>query len=84
MVPGLQGEWHQLWAEYEQASTEEAKAVKQLDKFDMVAQALTYEEKYGLDLSEFFDSTADVFKQEPFVSWDRQVRARRAELKQSR
>lgn len=34
---------HDLWAEYEAASTPEALFVKDLDKFEMIVQALEYE-----------------------------------------
>nr|CAD2153641.1 unnamed protein product [Meloidogyne enterolobii] len=54
-VPASIGEnWTQLWLEYAEACTPEAKAVKQLDKLDFLAQALSYEEKdKTLDLMNF-------------------------------
>uniref|UniRef100_A0A914Z5L8 5'-deoxynucleotidase HDDC2 n=1 Tax=Panagrolaimus superbus TaxID=310955 RepID=A0A914Z5L8_9BILA len=77
-VPATLGnEWEALWREYEAAETPEAKAVKQLDKFDMIAQAFSYEQKYGLDLSEFFNSTTNAFSTEPFISWNNELRERR-------
>ncbi|CAD5229384.1 unnamed protein product [Bursaphelenchus okinawaensis] len=76
-VPSMKEEWYNLWMEYEKAETKEAKTVKQLDKFDMVAQALSYEQKYNLDLSDFFRSTEGIFTSEPFISWDREVRQKR-------
>uniref|UniRef100_A0A7E5A1G6 5'-deoxynucleotidase HDDC2 n=1 Tax=Panagrellus redivivus TaxID=6233 RepID=A0A7E5A1G6_PANRE len=75
--PAVGDEWEALWREYEAASTPEAKAVKQLDKFDMVAQAATYEKKYGIDLSEFFNTTTKAFSTEPFLTWNRELRERR-------
>ncbi|CAJ0935855.1 unnamed protein product, partial [Mesorhabditis belari] len=72
-------DWVTLWREYEQQSTEEAKVVYHLDKFDMIAQAFDYEQKYGIDLHEFFTSTVGKLKMEPFVSWDTELRAKRAE-----
>ncbi|KAH7722652.1 Protein F45F2.9 b [Aphelenchoides avenae] len=82
-VPSVVGdEWVSLWREYEEATTPEAIAVKQLDKLDMVAQALHYEEKYGLDLTQFFTSTQGIFKTEPFLSWDAQIRERRQRTRQ--
>ncbi|KAK0404058.1 hypothetical protein QR680_017262 [Steinernema hermaphroditum] len=78
MVPEAVGiEWLDLWREYEAAETTNALAVKQLDKFDMIAQAFSYEQKYGMDLQEFFDSTANAFKSEPFLTWDQELRERR-------
>ncbi|GMR58774.1 hypothetical protein PMAYCL1PPCAC_28969, partial [Pristionchus mayeri] len=76
---GAGEEWTALWAEYEAHQTNEAKVVKQLDKFDMIAQAFDYELKYGIDLQQFFDSTTKCFHSEPFVSWDRDLRKRREE-----
>lgn len=78
--PVVGNEWESLWREYEAATTPEARAVKQLDKFDMIAQAASYEQKYGLDLSEFFNSTVNAFSTEPFISWNRELRERRAQM----
>uniref|UniRef100_A0A915ECV1 5'-deoxynucleotidase HDDC2 n=1 Tax=Ditylenchus dipsaci TaxID=166011 RepID=A0A915ECV1_9BILA len=80
-VPALTGqEWIALWREYEAATTDEAIVVKQLDKLDMIAQAFTYEQKHGIDLSEFFTSTVNIFKTEPFISWDKQIRDKRSAI----
>uniref|UniRef100_A0AC34FJ50 5'-deoxynucleotidase HDDC2 n=2 Tax=Panagrolaimus sp. ES5 TaxID=591445 RepID=A0AC34FJ50_9BILA len=80
----LGNEWEALWREYEAAETSEAKAVKQLDKFDMIAQAFSYEQKYGLDLSEFFSSTVNAFSTEPFISWNNELRERRTNWSNSK
>lgn len=45
-----------LWREYEEGVSEEAKIVKDLDKYEMLLQAYEYEEKYKEDLGEFFKS----------------------------
>lgn len=47
-----------LWREYEEGTSAEAQVVKDLDKYEMLIQAWEYENKYGEDLSEFFESTA--------------------------
>ena len=52
----LAPQWLDLFEEYEAQETEEAKFVKQLDKLDMGLQAMIYESKQGLDLSEFKSS----------------------------
>lgn len=52
----LAPEWLSLFQEYELGETEEAIFVKQLDKLDMGLQAMIYESKQGLDLSEFKSS----------------------------
>lgn len=82
LVPPMIGnEWLNLWREYEDAKTTEAMVVKQLDKFDMIAQAFSYEKKYGLDLSEFFNCTVNSFSTEPFTSWNQQLRNERENFK---
>ncbi|XP_059837484.1 HD domain-containing protein 2 [Hypanus sabinus] len=53
----------ELWQEYENQSSNEATYVKELDRFEMIAQAFEYEEmeeKPG-HLQEFFDSTKGKF-----------------------
>lgn len=55
--PKMFEELHELWEEYEARVTPEARAVKDLDRFEMVLQADEYESRTeGLDLSEFFAS----------------------------
>ncbi|KAI3751993.1 hypothetical protein L2E82_23091 [Cichorium intybus] len=51
-------EIYELWMEYEENSTNEAKVVKDFDKIEMILQALEYEKEQGKDLEEFFQSTA--------------------------
>ncbi|KAK5972373.1 HD domain-containing protein 2 isoform X2, partial [Trichostrongylus colubriformis] len=46
-VSSVGDQWIELWREYENQETLEAKVVKHLDKFDMVVQAFDYERKYG-------------------------------------
>lgn len=45
--------------------------------FQTYFKALSYEEKYGIDLDEFFNSTIGIFKTEPFSTWDADIRAKR-------
>uniref|UniRef100_A0A8R1TR31 5'-deoxynucleotidase HDDC2 n=1 Tax=Onchocerca volvulus TaxID=6282 RepID=A0A8R1TR31_ONCVO len=79
MVPSSAGEdWYSLWQEYEDNETKEAKIVKHLDKFDMIAQAFHYEQKYDIDLEEFFITTEDSFTLEPFISWNKELRMKRS------
>ncbi|KAE9411951.1 hypothetical protein Angca_000830, partial [Angiostrongylus cantonensis] len=49
-VAAVGEQWIEQWEEYETQETLEAKAVKHLDKLDMLAQAFEYERKYRLDL----------------------------------
>ena len=46
-----QTEIYDLWEEYENHDTHESKIVHQLDKLDMLVQAVAYEERYRVDLS---------------------------------
>ncbi len=56
-----------LWKEFEENKTPEARFVKQLDKIEMVLQANVYEKLEGVDLNEFFDSTAIVLNDDYFI-----------------
>ena len=49
-------QWIELFDDYENGTTPEAKFVKQLDKLDMGLQAKVYEREQGLDLTEFLKS----------------------------
>ena len=52
----LAPEWRALYEEYEAGESKEARFVKQIDKLDMGLQAMLYQNKQGLDLSEFLVS----------------------------
>lgn len=80
MPSSIGDEWLQLWLEYEAEESAEAQIVKQLDKIDMLAQALSYENKYGIDLNEFFESTKDIFKTQPFIKWDFDIRQKHIDI----
>ena len=56
----LAPQWLDLFEEYEAQETEEANFVKYLDKLDMALMARIYEERQGLDLSEFIVSARKV------------------------
>jgi putative hydrolase of HD superfamily len=51
-----------LFEEYEQNATPEAKLVKDFDKFDMILQADEYEKEQNKELSSFFNSTMGKFQ----------------------
>ncbi|KAJ3105882.1 HD domain-containing protein 2 [Phlyctochytrium planicorne] len=53
---------YELWLEYEEARTNEALFVKDLDKLEMIVQAYEYETSQNMPLQEFFDSTRGKFK----------------------
>jgi putative hydrolase of HD superfamily len=56
----LAPQWLDLFEEYEEQVTEEAKFVKYLDKLDMALMARIYEDSQGLNLSEFIASAREV------------------------
>ncbi|XP_038051757.1 5'-deoxynucleotidase HDDC2-like [Patiria miniata] len=69
--PAVGSELCQLWEEYEEGSTEEAKFVKDLDKFEMILQAFEYEtlEKRPLELQEFYNTTKGKFTHPTVQEW---------------
>ncbi|KAL8040924.1 hypothetical protein ABFX02_10G131600 [Erythranthe guttata] len=66
-----------LWMEYEENSSMEAKVVKDFDKVEMILQALEYEKEQGKDLEEFFESTAGKFQTDLGKAWALEVASRR-------
>lgn len=55
----------ELWQEYCKNKSKEAKLVRDMDKIEMVIQALDYEKKYpGKDLVEFYNYVKDKLKLE--------------------
>ncbi|KAG5052562.1 hypothetical protein AAZX31_02G194100 [Glycine max] len=71
----------ELWMEYEANSSPEAKFVKDLDKVEMILQALEYEDEQGKDLDEFFQSTAGKFQTETGKAWASEIVSRRKNTK---
>ncbi|CAL1358578.1 unnamed protein product [Linum trigynum] len=67
----------QLWKEYEDNSSPEAKMVKDFDKVEMILQALEYENEQGKDLEEFFQSTAGKFQTDVGKAWALEIASRR-------
>ncbi|XP_022756518.1 HD domain-containing protein 2-like isoform X1 [Durio zibethinus] len=70
----------ELWMEYEENSSSEAKIVKDFDKVcrvEMILQALEYENEQGVDLDEFFQSTAGKFQTEVGKAWASEIASRR-------
>lgn len=49
-------EYLELWEEFEQNKSVEAKFVKQIDKLEMAMQAAVYAKQYGKNLDEFIES----------------------------
>jgi putative hydrolases of HD superfamily len=71
-----------LWKEYEEGRTEEAKIVKDLDKYEMILQAYNYESKYQVDLEEFYKSV-NVIKNIQVKEWALQIIEERKKLKKT-
>ncbi|KAL2939845.1 HD domain-containing protein 2 [Bienertia sinuspersici] len=70
-------EIYDLWMEYEESSSMEAKIVKDFDKVEMILQALEYEKEQGKDLEEFFESTAGKFQTDIGKAWALEIASRR-------
>jgi len=71
-----------LWQEYESQSSPEARAVKDLDRFDMILQAYEYEtqELRPQALQQFFDTTAGQFNHPVVRGWVDELAARRSQV----
>ncbi|XP_042499786.1 5'-deoxynucleotidase HDDC2 isoform X2 [Macadamia integrifolia] len=67
----------ELWMEYEENSSPEAKIVKDFDKVEMILQALEYESEQGKVLDEFFQSTAGKFQTDIGKAWASEIVSRR-------
>lgn len=70
-------ELYDLWKEYEDGVSEEARLVKQIDKLEMVVQAAEYERDFALPLHPFFDGTRRVFVDDTLARVDQLARAER-------
>ncbi|XP_066325102.1 uncharacterized protein [Miscanthus floridulus] len=70
-------EIRELWMEYEENASLEAKVVKDFDKIEMILQALEYEKEQGRDLEEFFQSTAGKFQTDMGKAWAAEIASRR-------
>ncbi|KAJ1527783.1 hypothetical protein ONE63_007736 [Megalurothrips usitatus] len=75
-------EIYSLYKEYEAKETSEAKFVKELDCFDMILEAYSYEraENCGNRLQEFFDSTTGKFSHPLIVGLTKELDHRRQGL----
>lgn len=54
----------EIWEEYEEGSSPEARLVKSIDRLEMALQARVYECQFGADLNEFYAS-AEKYLQDP-------------------
>jgi len=73
-----------LWQEYEDQSTAEARFVKDLDRFEMAAQALEYEQAHGSQtLQPFFDSSIPQLRHTEVREWGADLLCEREEMRAS-
>eukprot|EP00252_Welwitschia_mirabilis_P001601 TRINITY_DN114_c0_g1_i1.p1 TRINITY_DN114_c0_g1~~TRINITY_DN114_c0_g1_i1.p1 ORF type:complete len:276 (+),score=67.89 TRINITY_DN114_c0_g1_i1:329-1156(+) len=68
-----------IWNDYENNASLEAKLVKDFDKVELILQALEYENEYGKALDEFFESTTGKFQTDVGRAWAAEVLARRSD-----
>ncbi|XP_067118661.1 5'-deoxynucleotidase HDDC2 [Centruroides vittatus] len=68
-----------LWKEYEEQNTPESRAVKDLDRFDMILQAYEYEDmlERPSSLEEFFNTTNGKFQNPQIIKWTEELYALR-------
>lgn len=73
----------ELWKEYEEGMTLEAKVVKDMDKLEMILQALEYEQdgEHGKSLDGFFDSTRHQWRTDIGRAWGQEIESRRPPAK---
>mmetsp|Transcript_30965 Transcript_30965/g.29576 ORF Transcript_30965/g.29576 Transcript_30965/m.29576 type:complete len:198 (-) Transcript_30965:45-638(-) len=62
-----------LWLEYEEGTTKEAVLAHQLDKFEMITQAVEYEKSQGKKLDRFFSCYPDSFTHPEIFSWAKEL-----------
>jgi len=72
----------ELWKEYEAGETPEAKLVKDMDKLEMILQALEYEQdgENEESLDGFFDSTRGKWRTPIGAAWGEEIERRRKEM----
>lgn len=66
-----------LYDEYERRESGEAKFVKQLDKLELVIQALEYEKEQQINLQEFFDIQRPMMVDDFFKELFREIESKR-------
>ncbi|KAG6811228.1 hypothetical protein H0H92_008445 [Tricholoma furcatifolium] len=75
----------ELWKEYEEGQTDEAKFVKDLDRFEMASQALEYERHHGATtLQPFFDSSLPKIRHPEIQGWGTDLSEEREQARTQR
>ncbi|KAJ1667557.1 hypothetical protein EV178_001286 [Coemansia sp. RSA 1646] len=75
-------EIQELWLEYEAGETNEALLVHDLDKCEMILQAMEYERSDNKRLESFFESTKGIFKHPQVKEWVDEIYKRRQKIQQ--
>ncbi|KAJ2822188.1 hypothetical protein FBU31_004665 [Coemansia sp. 'formosensis'] len=70
-----------LWQEYEDDATAEAHLVHDLDKCEMIQQALEYEQSDDAQLDSFFATTKGIFRHPQVQAWVDEIYRRRQQLR---
>lgn len=63
-MKSLAPEFFELWEEYEDQSSEEARFVKRMDKLDMSVQAMIYKKNLAMDSETFIQSAKKYLEEE--------------------
>ncbi|KAJ1841139.1 hypothetical protein IWW55_004243 [Coemansia sp. RSA 2706] len=66
-----------LWLEYEEDQTNEAHLVHDLDKCEMIQQAMEYEISDSIKLDSFFNTTKGIFRHPQVQAWVEEIYRRR-------
>lgn len=66
-----------LWLEYEDNKTAESHLVHDLDKCEMIQQAMEYEHSNDKQLNSFFESTKGIFRHPEVKAWVEEIYKRR-------
>ncbi|KAF7796829.1 hypothetical protein EIP86_008013 [Pleurotus ostreatoroseus] len=70
-----------LWLEYEEGTSNEARFVKDLDRFEMASQAFEYERNHGTNhMQTFFDSSLPNIRHPEVQQWGHDLSAERERL----
>ncbi len=72
----------ELWEEFEENKSIEARLVKRIDKLDMLIQAYLYEKKFCIRLDSFWEGMDDLFKDSESESIYEYIKLNRFEIKE--
>ncbi|KAL6307213.1 HD domain-containing protein [Sparassis latifolia] len=70
-----------LWKEYEDGESDEARFVKDLDRFEMASQASEYERKHSMQLQPFLDTSLPFVQHPEVTRWGQDLIAERERMR---